>query len=169
MPHRGSEQDDRKQLDDNKRKKCIFKQLTKTKKKKQKKKQEIWTFNCLSFHFYCKRAKFNFGFCGWVGLEGSGVLTLFQFCPCWTRPPLACFLLLLFNIPPNILFHLCWSSSPLLLGIFFFNSPVVVAHLILSHINTYYCINQHHNSLVFLHVNYITREKKSRAKRMGGC
>lgn len=69
--------------------------------KKKRKKKEIWTFNCLSFHFYCKRAKFNFDFCGWVGLEGSGVLTLFQFCPCWTRPPLTCFLVFLFNILPH--------------------------------------------------------------------
>lgn len=37
--------------------------------------------------------------------------------------------------------------------------------LYLAHIYTYYCINQHHNFLVLIHVNY--NLEKLRAKRMG--
>lgn len=135
--------------------KCIFKQPTK------REKQEIWTFNCLSFHFYCKRAKFYFDFCGWV--VGSGVLILFQFCPCWTLPPspphvrLPCLNIMPHPVPsPVTLFS---SPVPSSSNHFFFlllsctccqsvcqSSPVSLSLSVApSHVNTYYCINQHHN------------------------
>ena len=98
-------------------------------------------------------------------MVGSVVLILFQFCPCWTLPPLTSRFCFPVKSPASSrpIYSNSWSNSRL-------SSPAPVADLSVapSHIN--YCINRLHNSLVVLHVNY--NLEKPRAKRTGmlfGC
>lgn len=96
-----------------------------------------------------------------------GSIVLFQFCPCWTL----LILWFIFSPPFNAPSAVTCCPSPLLIDPFSLmsltclSSPVSPLSVASAHIYTYYCINQHHNFLVLIHVN--CNLVKLRAKRTG--